>query len=424
MKSLPLVIFAFILSSFLSEAKASVSNAAYQNPIIEHAAGADPAVLYYQGKYYTYTTNSAGAVYISEDLVHWEKGPRVLPERLSGAWAPEVYFHPEDQKFYMYYTDRYKIGVAVSDRPDEQFEDLGYLTVPTIDAHPFRDDDGQLYLFFVKTPESSIYCMPMTSPTEPGGPVTLCFEISQDWEKHDHPINEGPWMLKRNGTYYLFYSGSNAQTVHYSVGYATAPTPLGPYTKFEGNPVIEHTETVWGPGHGSFEMDRTGQLWHLYHQKTGPEKGWKRFICLDPLTIDDETGEIWGIPTKGEGQPAPILDPNLVWIPQIAPRGAYFYEATEVSISSRTPDTAIYYTLDGSEPTESSSRYTGPFTIDRTCEVRARAFKEGMTSSHVAKTEFYRTNWKQEQTPITPAPSGNPPFRIYPSPNPVRPPVR
>jgi len=401
-----------------------ISKSIYTNPITEPSAGADPAVLYFEGKYYTYTTNSRDAVYISEDLVHWEEGPRVLPQHLKGAWAPEVYHHPEDGRFYLYYTYRYKIGVAVADRPDMEFKDLGFIAIPGIDAHPFRDDDGQLYLYFTHTPSFTMYCIPMKFPTEPCGPVTKVFEISQEWERNGHEVNEGPWMMKRNGTYYLFYSGSSGQTVYYSIGYATAPTPLGPFTKFEGNPVIAHTDTIFGPGHGSFTMDRAGQWWHLYHQKTDDSHGWKRFLCLDPLWIDDATGEMGSTPTKGREQWAPDFDSKLVWYPEIHPRGSYFYESESVTIRSRTPNVVIHYTTDGSDPSIDSPLYTGAFEIHSTVTVRARAFKEGMSSSLVAQTSFFRTNWKMPKPTITDFPSGNPPFRVYSSPVESAPPPR
>lgn len=394
----------------------------YTNPVLE-GGGADPAVLFHEGVYYAYTTNSARTVYTSTDLINWTQGPEILPPELKGAWAPEVYHHPEDGKFYLYYTNRYKIGVAVADRPDAMFTDLGFLVIPAIDAHPFRDDDGRLYLYFTHTPDFTMYCVPMRTPIEPGGPVVKCFEVSADWERLSHPINEGPWMLKQDGTYYLFYSGADGQSVHYNIGYATAPTPMGPFTKFPGNPVIRNTETIHGPGHGSFTMDKAGRWWHLYHQKTGTEKGWKRFITLDPLDIDRATGEMGGTPTKGTPQPAPTLAAELLWPPEFSPRGAFFYQEQAVTLSSRSPGAVIRYTLDGSEPTASSPEYREAITLNTTATIRARAFKEGQAESAVTEMRFTRTNFVAPTAPaLTEFPSGDPPFRVYSSPNPTPPP--
>jgi len=391
--------------------------ATYTNPIldIKQGGGADPAVLLVNDTYYFYSTNGGLNVFASKDLVHWRKGPQVLPDDFKGIWAPEVYHHPEDGRFYMYYTKRYKIGVAVADRPDGMFRDLGLLAINGIDAHPFRDDDGRLYLYFTNTPSFTMYCVPMKSPTETGGPVTKCFEISHDWERHSFPINEGPWMLKKDGVYYLLYSGSDAQSIYYAVGYATGPTPIGPFTKYPGNPVFQDLPNVYGPGHGSVTRDRAGQLWHLYHQKVDTKKGWARDICLDAVAFD-EHGVFGGKPTRGVPRPAPVCDPTLVWSPDIHPRGAVFNQSVKVSLTSRTPGAEIRYTLDGAEPDLSSPVYTGPFTLSETATVKARALKQGMRASTVSSQRFVRTDEALAENPSPNAPPGNPPFEVFPKP--------
>ncbi len=390
----------------------------YKNPIlsIEQRGGADPAAIYHDGKYYFYSTNRGPHVFITSDLVHWTKGPQVLPDEFKGVWAPEVYHHPEDGKFYMYYTKRYKIGVAVADRPDAMFKDLGLLVIDAIDAHLFRDDDGRLYLYFTHTPPFTIYCVPMKSPSETGGPVTKCFEISQDWEKHDFPINEGPWMLKQDGLYYLLYSGSNAQSIYYAVGYATAPTPIGPFTKYSKNPVFQNLPTIYGPGHGSVVRDRAGNQWHLYHQKVDTKKGWARDICLDRVAFDAQ-GVFGGRPTRGVEQSAPLCDPSLVWSPDIHPRGAVFNDKVTVTLTSRTPGATIRYTLDGSDPDKSSPRHEGPFELDKTATLKARAWKENMNTSTVSRMKFTRTDAPPPQNPAPDAPPGEVPFEVFAKPN-------
>jgi len=386
----------------------------YTNPILskDRRGGADPAVILHEDTYYYYSTNRGLNVFISKDLVNWTKGPQVLPDEFKGIWAPEVYGHREDGKFYMYYTKRYKIGVAVAERPDAMFKDLGLLVINAIDAHMFRDDDGRLYLYFTNTPTFTMYCVPMKSPTETGGPVTKCFEISEDWEKHSFPINEGPWMMKRDGVYYLLYSGSDAQSVHYAVGYATAPTPIGPFTKYGKNPVFQNLPTIYGPGHGSVARDRAGKLWHLYHQKTGTTKGWARDICLDPVSFDTQ-GVFGGTPTRGAPQPVPVCDPSLVWSPDIHPRGAIFNQQVKVSLTSHTEKAEIRYTLDGTEPDVSSPLYEAPFTLSRTTTVKARAFKEGMRASTVSGMKFVLTDQVLPDNPAPNADPGDPSFDVF-----------
>ena len=54
-----------------------------------------------------------------------------------------------------------------------------------------------------------------------------------------------------------------------------------------------------------------------------------------------------------------------------------------MTLSCRTAGAVIRYTLDGTEPTEASPLYEGPFRIDASCIIRARAFRDGLPPSPV-----------------------------------------
>lgn len=58
----------------------------------------------------------------------------------------------------------------------------------------------------------------------------------QAWElESGNPLwNEGPEMIKHGGRYYLTYSGNCFAGSAYSVGYAVASEPLGPFVKAGG----------------------------------------------------------------------------------------------------------------------------------------------------------------------------------------------
>lgn len=55
----------------------------------------------------------------------------------------------------------------------------------------------------------------------------------------------------------------------------------------------------------------------------------------------------------------------------------------QVAISTATPSAQIYYTLDGSEPTQSSTLYSGPISITGTKIVRARAYRTNWLASDI-----------------------------------------
>ncbi|MDE6086094.1 MAG: glycoside hydrolase family 92 protein [Muribaculaceae bacterium] len=60
-----------------------------------------------------------------------------------------------------------------------------------------------------------------------------------------------------------------------------------------------------------------------------------------------------------------------------------FADSIEVSMGCATPGAVIYYTLDGSEPTVNSERYTAPFYISGTCPVKAVATLDGFENSPI-----------------------------------------
>lgn len=74
--------------------------------------------------------------------------------------------------------------------------------------------------------------------------------------------------------------------------------------------------------------------------------------------------------------------------PVISPNEGSIYEETEVTLTCDTPDATIYYTLDGTTPTQESTQYTGPFTINQTTTVKAIAVKDGMGSSFEATATY------------------------------------
>ena len=68
-------------------------------------------------------------------------------------------------------------------------------------------------------------------------PETLkqCMDCTEPWEKTPNyksaPVMEGPTVMKWDGVYYLFYSANHFMNIDYSVGYATASSPFGPWKK-------------------------------------------------------------------------------------------------------------------------------------------------------------------------------------------------
>ena len=266
----------------------------------------DPSVLFHDGTYYLYPTgdNRGYDVYVSTDLVNWRKGPRIFHSVEPGVWAPDVFYNERDRQFYLYYTMNGRIGVAIADRPDTVFKDQGTLIEHAIDAHMILDKDGSYYLYYVQYPGFRIHVQPMASPVQKKGASFLLIRATDPWEKKHAALTEAPWMLKHGGRYYLLYSAGAADSQDYAIGYAIATSPVGPFTKYPGNPFIKKGGNIFGPGHCSVTATPDGQLWMVYHQQKNGARGWNRIICIDPLWFDDQGG-LQGKASRGEPRPLP-----------------------------------------------------------------------------------------------------------------------
>ena len=278
----------------------------YVNPVIDHLA--DPSILQFEGTYYLYPTGGAAQgyrVYTSKNLVNWTQGPVIYRSDRSRVMAPHVWRDPDSGRFYLYWTVDECVGVAVSDSPAGPFEDVREFVCRAIDAHFFRDNDGTLYLYYVKFPGFRITVQPMESPVEPKGePVTL-LQPESDWEMRHDRVTEAPWMLKHNQKYYLLYSGTHTKSPHYAIGYAVADNPTGPFTRAPNNPIVQRDATLFGPGHCSVAKDGDGKMWLLYHQKRTDDMNYDRFICIDPIRFDAD-GLLRVDPSRGSRRPAPV----------------------------------------------------------------------------------------------------------------------
>ena len=302
-----------LVASAVAQPSPPPSGRTYRNPIMDRLGPADPAVLRHEGKYYLYPTLDGKGydVFVSDDLVHWEQKPKCFTDPRGGAWAPDVFHHKSgDGKFYLYYTlnrpgSGKQIGVAVADRPLGPFRDRGNLADRAIDAHLFQDNDGTFYLYYVDLADGfKIMVQSMTDPLTRKGKPAEVIRPTADWERKEGAVTEGPWMLKREGLYYLMYSGSGADGPDYAIGYATAKSPLGPFAKHPGNPIAHRGNGVFGPGHHCVVTGPDGKLWMVYHQQNSAKIGWDRFLAIDPLWFDEQ-GVIHVKTTRGTDEPAP-----------------------------------------------------------------------------------------------------------------------
>ena len=312
------LVFASLL--WLSTFSAAASETkTYTNPVCE-SYFADPAVIRDGDFYYAFGTGDSGdnkrfPVKRSRDLISWEHlgGALVALEDSAKTdyWAPEP--ARKGDSFYLYYSAGNSTGldhqlrVAQASHPQGPYTDCGKVLIPSepfsIDAHPFRDDDGNWYLYFVKDelkssrPGTAIAVVKLNDNmvSISGEPKTI-LRPSADWQifgkdrewygrkwKEWYCI-EGPYLIKRNGKYFCIYSGGCWETPRYGLAYAVADSPLGPFVDkgtTGGACVLSGNEEFIGPGHNSLAEGRDGKTYVVYH--AWDKKHTARRMCIDPL---------------------------------------------------------------------------------------------------------------------------------------------
>lgn len=280
---------------------------------------ADPFVYRHEGTYFlTGTTgNDSFDYYTSPDMVTWKFGGTLYkrPEEHFGTdcfWAPEVKYY--NGQFYMTYScadpERGILltCLAVSDTPEGPFRDL-YTPwfapeYSAIDCHIFVDDDTTPYLYYSCNGHrdgyafGEIYAVRMKADlSEFDGEPRLILKASQPWElvKSDiNRCNEGPFVFKNGNTYYMTYSANDTGYEHYGVGVATASSPLGPWEKYDDNPLMttDLDAGVSSPGHNSIIISPDGkEMFIVYHRHADPfgqRPSWDRVLCIDRIYIDKD----------------------------------------------------------------------------------------------------------------------------------------
>ena len=267
----------------------NVQDGYYLNPLMK---GADPFVLTHDGMYYLYSTNANDGyrVFMSENLADWQDmGYCLKNEDVMGDkwfWAPEILFI--NNKFYMVYSSEEHLGIAISESPLGPFvqkEKKWLIDDLAIDGHFFVDDDGQVYLYYVKLDGTNqIYVSKMNDDllSIDQSTETFLIKAEEEWETIDCLVTEGPFVLKHNGKYYLTYSANHTRNENYAVGYAVSDSPFGPFVKYAKNPILHKTDEVNGTGHHSFTRSLDGsEMICIYHRHCSKEVFQPRLVCVD-----------------------------------------------------------------------------------------------------------------------------------------------
>jgi hypothetical protein len=301
--------------------------------LVDNMFTADPAAHVFNGKIYIYPSHDIDAGIPENDLGdHFDMrdyhvfslddvegevtdhGVALAVKNISWAgrqlWDSDCAF--KDGKYYLYFplkdkTDIFRIGVAVSDKPEGPFTpmDAPMKGSYSIDPCVFRDDDGSYYMYFGGLwggqlqryrNNKAIECGHEPKDDEPA----LCARVAklsddmlefgeeprdiiildENGEQlkagdHERRFFEASWMHKYNGKYYFSYSTGNTHLLCYAVG----DNPYGPFT-YKG--VILTPVVGWTTHHSIVEFKGK---WYLFHHDSKPSGGktWLRSMKVTEL---------------------------------------------------------------------------------------------------------------------------------------------
>jgi beta-xylosidase len=278
------------------------------NPILK-GWYADPEAAIFNKQYWIYPTYSDiynkqvfFDAFSSPDLGQWTKHEHIL-DTTAIKWAKRAMWAPaileKDKKYYLFFSandiqnnNEYGgIGIAVADKPEGPFKD--YLGKPLIDkfyngAQPidqfvFHDKDGQYYIIYGGWRHCNIAKLKNDfTGLVPFDDSTLFKEITPTG------YVEGPFMFIRNNKYYFMWSEGGWTGPDYSVAYAMADSPFGPFERV-GKILKQDSTIATGAGHHSVMRHTAKDLWYIvYHRRPLGEKAANnRATCIEELLFDN-----------------------------------------------------------------------------------------------------------------------------------------
>ena len=307
------------------------------NPIISAWFTPDPAPYVHGDTVYLFTDHDEDdaqyfkmkdwQLYSSTDMVNWTfRGIPLSTETFSwakqgdNAWASQAI--ERDGKWYWYVAaeDESKglhgIGVAVAEKPEGPYRDaIGKPLIPGewgyIDPSVFVDDDGQAYLFwgnnglwYVKLGNDMVstsgdIIKVDVDDEKAFGPKVMKYDWKINKEHLMTGYEEGPWLYKRDGIYYLEYAAGG---VPEHLAYSTAESIDGPWT-YRGR-IMDEAEGSFTIHGGSIELK--GRHFMFYHDgRMTNGGGFRRATCIEEYDLNAD-GSIPFIPFTEEGVKTPL----------------------------------------------------------------------------------------------------------------------
>lgn len=313
-----------------------------QNPVISAIFTPDPAPYVHGNKVYLFADHDEDdasnffkmkdwVLFSSEDMVNWTYLGTPLTLDTFGwarkgdhAWAAQALQY--QGKWYWYVCchtadGKDALGVAMADNPQGPWHDpigkplaVGF---SFIDPTVFVDDDGTPYLFWgnkgfwygelnrdMVSFKDGYKQVPGYTDPQAFGPLQSKMDWSIGKNRDMTQYEEGPWVTKRKGLYYVVYPAGGVPEY---MAYSTAPTINGPWT-FRGR-IMDEAKNSFTIHGGNIRF--RGHDYMFYHNGLLPRGGgFHRSTAIEEFKFNKD-GSIPFIPFTKEGaKPLGTVNPH------------------------------------------------------------------------------------------------------------------
>ncbi|WP_458782358.1 family 43 glycosylhydrolase [Arthrobacter sp. D3-16] len=212
-------------------------------------------------------------------------------------------------------------GVAIGDHPAGPFTDPVQLPADGIDPAIFIDRDGQAYYYWGQFAASGVRLN-----EDLRGFDTNAVTHGLVTEK-EHGFHEGSSMRRIGDSYYFIFTDSSRGKPT-SLGYATGPSPLGPFT-YRGV-IIDNDDCdpcSWN-NHGSIEQ--LNGNWYVFYHRSSGNSPTRRRLCVEPIAIAPD-GSIVEVSMTSQGTGEPFAPGEVIdgWRACAVGGGAYVGAASD-----------------------------------------------------------------------------------------------
>lgn len=299
----------------------------------------DPSIIKAGDRYFVYSSSALGSFYSSSDLMTWRAEGAVFSE-LPG-WlvdkvpaadhigSPDIHFYRG--KYVLFYQSHKSntclaaTGLASNvtldpSHSDYAWQDHGLIlnstphfedvevycgsdeaTFNAIDGHFFVDLDEAPYLVFGST-IGGIKAIALDAETLMPQADAQFYTLAERLLWQDDPIIEAPYLMWRDGYYYLFVSHNHCcrgADTRYQVRVGRSQNLTGPYYDRQGRALTDGGGTLLISGDGEYigtghadVLEQPGQDWLVHHSKD-PGQDYRAYLNIRRINWAGDVGDRW-----------------------------------------------------------------------------------------------------------------------------------